>query len=194
MITCHLVSYAQFTNRTPHQFNPNDWSIVEYCTPCHINDVSQDSTLMNFPLSYESDSIKPYDNWDVSGISKLCFSCHDGTNAPYVHNKVANQTNTYDIKTTTFHPVSIEYVYSDSASIKLRNPFITLSGLGSTIAEDMLRNGKVECTSCHDPHFSQYDACKICPPNNSKERENSAYLSLRKSNMKSKLCLTCHKF
>jgi predicted CXXCH cytochrome family protein len=74
------------------------------------------------------------------------------------------------------HPIS--FTYDDalaSADGELEIPSTADSGLGSTIAADMLTSNKVQCSSCHDPH-------------------NAAGVSflLRKTNQGSQLCLTCH--
>jgi predicted CXXCH cytochrome family protein len=74
------------------------------------------------------------------------------------------------------HPVS--FVYDSLLAEQdgqLSNPATAPSGLGSTIAEDMLVGGKMECTSCHNVHDS-------AGPRG----------LLHKSNAGSALCMTCH--
>ncbi len=110
------------------------------------------------------------------GTSKLCLGCHDGS-YPGLRNRKAIFSGG-DLARS--HPVS--FTYSSSLAARVRNgtlhdPRTTSSGLGGTIAEDMLdENGKMQCTSCHNVHPSEAKGPKL----------------LRMDNRGSRLCLTCH--
>ena len=117
------------------------------------------------------------------GISKLCLSCHDGTIAQ--DNFFNNSNNIHSVKGKFIlgsnldndHPVS--FIYDSNLAFTdggLADPMTAESGLGGTIYSDLLVNGKVECSSCHDVH----------------NVAGTGY-SLKKSNFSSSLCLTCHK-
>lgn len=114
-------------------------------------------------------------DWD----SKVCLSCHDGVTARASH----TTTNVGDIENIEFsmdfnHPVSIDFNSQIARSKSyLNDPSITPSGLGGTIEQDLLVNGKVECSSCH-----------ILFLNVSTQK----YATLIKSNSGSQLCFTCH--
>jgi len=73
----------------------------------------------------------------ISGVRADCRACHDGTKAPAMGNG---------------HVVEVDYakVRAEKPD-SLRAPNAP-SGLGSTVAADMLVNGKVECQTCHIPH------------------------------------------
>lgn len=115
--------------------------------------------------------------------SKLCLSCHDGTVAldswggtvgtvkwPQGHADVVGGKGWLHED----HPVSFTYDGAlASTDGGLVDPAAAASGLGGTIAADMLYDGKLECASCHDVH-------------------SSAFKLLRKPNDGSALCLTCH--
>lgn len=140
--------------------------------------------------------------------SKACLSCHDGVNA--INSMInapgsggysssgatvafgataagASKTMPSGVTQigtdlTNDHPISITYT-AGKASLKattsaLIGTWTTPSG-GNTIA-DLLRNNKVECSSCHDPHLG----------------ENNTFLRREKgsgySNEGSKVCLSCH--
>jgi predicted CXXCH cytochrome family protein len=109
-----------------------------------------------------------------SGASKACLSCHDGslavnqsfdgswfsgsvsggvTNAQYVG--VSRQI-AADGNLTTTHPISFDYndvaskdpeIYPASTTLA----FATGDLAGKTVAA-LLKNGRMECSSCHDPH------------------------------------------
>ena len=114
--------------------------------------------------------------------SKLCLSCHDGTVAVdnfgdqtggthFLSGNSSIGTNLNDD-----HPISFTYDASlVSSDDGLYDPTTTNSGLGGTIAQDMLIGGQVQCASCHDVHNS-IGVEKL----------------LRKTNAASALCLTCH--
>ena len=70
------------------------------------------------------------------------------------------------------HPISIQYI-EGRASLKPKNTPLT-NWLGASTINDVLRNGKVQCSSCHDPH------------------DNTNQLYKRASNAGSALCLSCH--
>ena len=90
------------------------------------------------------------------------------------------------------HPISFEYSTAlAKADGGLEDPATAPSGLSGTIAEDLLQNGFMECSSCHDVHVARktVDGCNGC--HRVPGREPS--LSIRVPNEKSALCLTCHK-
>ncbi len=185
--------YGQQVNN-PHKFNAANWEFTEWCNPCHVYGSESNVPSGSFLLSYENDSLSSTDSTYLSGISKLCFTCHDGTVAQFSHSADLSQLRLSvggsSIKNA--HPVSIVYPVNGQRNVKLHNPQTTLSGLGGTIAEDMLKNGRIECTSCHDAHFSmQTTPCSSCPTNLNQQTGNKPN-SLLMSNEKGALCLTCH--
>ncbi len=72
------------------------------------------------------------------------------------------------------HPVSIDYI-EGRASLRLKSTPIGAEGwYRANTINDLLRNGKVECVSCHDPHGTPYG------------------IYARQQRSGSKLCLGCH--
>ena len=186
LIILSSIVYAQPAKINPHNFSTNTWGYSERCNPCHV-DNPENKTEKGFSISYESDSLSKADTTGLSGISKLCFACHDGTVAGFNHITDFDQAMNADGMSHN-HPISIFYKADSLARYKLYNPDLTMSGLGGTISEDLLVNGRVECTSCHDPHFSMTKtSCKSCPPG-----RNNEISSLWVKNNKSVLCLICH--
>ncbi len=131
-----------------------------------------------------------------TGATLACLSCHDGVSAM---NSVVNapgsggynpsgsyigQTTPKDMPNaeeiaiglngdlTNDHPVSIQYV-EGVAGLKPINTPITGWNNAQTIS-DLLRDGKVQCVTCHDPHDPTWGRY------------------LRRSNAGSELCKTCH--
>ncbi|BBG66089.1 cytochrome c family protein [Hydrogenimonas sp.] len=134
-----------------------------------------------------------------SGATLACLSCHDGVsainsvvNAPGSGGYNLNGTligfndptyqermGTSNVRAvgafgdlTNDHPVSIPYV-EGAASLKPKNTQIS-GWQGATTINDLLRDGKVQCVSCHDPHYPNWGTFR------------------RTSNNGSELCKTCH--
>jgi hypothetical protein len=86
------------------------------------------------------------------GSSKLCLSCHDGS-----YSGIKNPLRNFGTDLTNMHPISIVYDSALAGRTKiageLQDPSVALSGLGSTIQNDILdKNNEMQCTTCHDVH------------------------------------------
>jgi predicted CXXCH cytochrome family protein len=188
-----------------HDFSNASWS-QEICAPCHTphgaDGSVSDAPLWNHSITSATFTLYSSDTLDATpgqpiGASKLCLSCHDGTIAV---DSFGGDTGTRSISSwsrtgtvlSTHHPIS--FVYDStlaSTDGELVNPSTANSGLGSTIATDLLSNGRLECTSCHDVHIARNtQGCSGC--HGAHGPINKESLSLRKSNVGSALCLTCH--
>ena len=144
-----------------------------------------------------SSTLKGAQSAQPDGTAKLCLGCHDGTVAldafdgkltGTAGNEIQNiygaglkgfmvpgASSPSDLRGT--HPLSI--TYDTTADTKLQ-PTTTAMGTSGTIA-DVLDNGKVQCSSCHDVH----------------DKESVAGTHLLRVAQKggatpSGLCLTCH--
>ncbi|MCK5000215.1 MAG: hypothetical protein KAS23_11790 [Anaerohalosphaera sp.] len=122
---------------------------------------------------YTSTSMDAVTAEEPDGASKLCMSCHDGSNGhTYIgtHTKIDYDTgspivdddgNPVNFAPTAWEDLSnshpISFVYDEQLALDdggLKNPTED-SGLGGSIADDMLDPaGKVQCTTCHDVHTS----------------------------------------
>jgi len=169
-----ILIYSQ-ESKNPHNVSSDDWGADgKDCIVCHPLQNSSTEIKYN-PLWNNNKSNKNYSiyssptlNANISqpdGSSKLCLSCHDGTIA----------SNNIGTDLSDDHPVS--FTYNSSLSIidgGLKDPSYSMSGLGGTVEKDLLTSGKLQCTSCHNPHQSVY-------PQN-----------LIMDNEKSELCFKCH--
>lgn len=175
-----------------HDFSTENWNLGgEICQPCHTpHDASLDisgSPLWNRQATTATFQLYTSPTFDgsstigqPSGTSKLCLSCHDGTIALDNFGGFNGGNNFAFLQVGSDlrndHPISFTY---DTALATqdpgLYDPTTQSSGLGSTIHMDLLHDGKVECTSCHNVH-----------------NESGADYLLVKSNAGSALCLTCH--
>jgi hypothetical protein len=158
------------------------------CDQCHVPHHAATENigvpLWNPDRDVDMSHLTPYSSATLDatpgtpdGISKLCLSCHDGTGSAAQPGTNGNFNN--DI--TNMHPVSFVY---DTALLalddELNDPSTFITSAGGTIDKDMLIFGKMQCSSCHDPHI---------------QAEVSKGL-LRVANDKgpggSQLCRTCH--
>jgi predicted CXXCH cytochrome family protein len=162
-------------------------SETEVCIFCH----TPHNSKPNGPLWNRNDPGATYILYNSStlqavpgqpdGSSTLCLSCHDGTIA--LGNVISRTTDiTFSGGVTKMpagrtnlstdlsddHPVS--FVYNSALSVadgQLKDP----SAVSYPVS---LENGKVQCTSCHDPHKNIYSDFLVA------------------SNRFSELCFKCH--
>ncbi len=184
---------AQTIINSGHDFSKKDWNMEgDACIVCHAEKKS-DYKYKAYPYwnhQLSTESYKVYSSATMNaivgqpdGVSKLCLSCHDGTVAldNYGGKKDGNEYISDNANLGTDlrddHPIS--FVYDKRLSKVdggLYDPNTTESGLGDTIANDMLHNQKLQCTSCHDVHNIMGQQALLI-----------------KSNNVSSLCLTCHR-
>ena len=164
-------------------------STAEACTFCHAShNVTPNVTpLWNHTLSsqtyttYTSSTYNSGAQTPGAGSSKLCLSCHDGTIASgqTVANGLISTTGSmpaadvFGSNLATSHPVSM--VPADDgqlASTLFANPPTTKD------PSVKLVSGKVECTTCHDPHVQNNDP--------------AVPMFLVRSNAGGLLCTACH--
>lgn len=184
------VGFGQITG-SAHDFSGFTWSGGEICIACHTPH-NADGTVPNVPLwNHELSAVATYTLYSSntlnatmgqpSGSSKLCLSCHDGTVALENFGGATGgitfvSTGNVGTNISDDHPISFDYDDAlATADGELATPSSALSGLGGTIAADMLFGGQMQCGSCHDVHNG----------------EGVTHLLL-KTNAASALCLTCH--
>jgi len=189
-------------NGSAHDFsNINaDGQICVNChTPHNADTATADAPLWNHDVTqatftlYTSPTLNATPN-QPTGASKLCLSCHDGTVAvdsfggragtdfilsgegAYIGTDLSND-----------HPISITYDSAlATADPGLNDPAATSVTIGQggdktstgSVSAIMLRNGILQCSSCHDVH------------NNFVPVGEEFLLVVTKAN--SDLCFTCH--
>lgn len=188
------IAFAGSITGSAHDFSGKSWnSTGEICVVCHTPHNAQtgvtDAPLWNHEVTTTTFTIYNTATFDATGgqpngASKLCLSCHDGTVAIDNFGGTTNGSNfigggkNLGADISNDHPVS--FTYDDAlatADGELHAPSSTNSGLGGTIADDLLIGGSMECSSCHDVHNT--------------DAVNGTKL-LVKTNSGSALCLTCH--
>ena len=104
-------------------------------------------------VRYSSDTFQGIADSQPSGDSKLCLSCHDGSNSNYAWMNPDHSFGADELASS--HPIS--FVYDSALAAQdgaLKDPSEG-STLGRTILEDLLDSeSKVQCGSCHDVHSS----------------------------------------
>ncbi|HOE96458.1 MAG TPA: cytochrome c3 family protein [Candidatus Sumerlaeota bacterium] len=167
----------------------------QICIFCHTTH-NADTTVTDAPLWNHDVTTKNYQVYNSpsldatpgqpAGASRLCLSCHDGTIAV---DSYGDRTGVIFLggdaaigadELTNDHPVS--FTYDDSLAVQdgeLFLPSSAPSGMGGTIAQDLLFNNQLECASCHDVHNGPAAAAV-----------NDHLLTV--TQVQSQLCLTCH--
>ena len=188
-----------------HDFQNRTWNTTKStCGVCHTVHGATDNTVPLWGHATTVATFTPYTSptldaqapASITGASRACLSCHDGTVA--VNNfggmiqggsvEMIDPAALIGTDLSNDHPIGI--IYDAALAAKdgfLQNPESTLvtgpdfTGT-KTISQEFLRGGKLECVSCHDIH---------------KERgasKNSSIMLIMSgpSYAGSKLCLTCH--
>lgn len=147
-------------------------TMVAYNTHSDNSDVADDSDDGSASTFFfgKSSAVKSQGTTTIDSFSKDCLSCHDGFQASdrkVNYKNSPGQKSHWDPKGATEHPIGMNY-----ASYSARDPqkYKSVSSFGSKM---MFVNGRVGCTTCHDP---------LNPEKN----------HLAKSDYRSALCLTCH--
>jgi len=190
---------------SPHDFSTETWNTrEEICRTCHVphdhqRDIYQLGLLWNHSTSNATYTTYTLDDGTVvgqpDGTAKLCLSCHDGTvgiddwdgqntgaGTIFVGGDdlvPGNITNPNDLSRT--HPLSVVYDYVPGQADEMNDPATTPMGTSGMI-DDVLDNGKVQCSSCHDVHDNESVANTHLLRVSQKASQGQA----------SGLCLSCH--
>ena len=163
-----------------HDFSDEEWTGGDPCAACHAPD--RDEAPEGAPLwDLEADLSRKFgarggERAEPGQGTLVCLRCHDGTiaserTAGAEEKRFANKEHPGMFSSgheSSEHPVGVEYPQFD----KGYRPLIAVVASGTVTLPD----GKVECTSCHDPH----------------DMSDQDYM-LVASNARSGLCLICHR-
>ncbi len=185
-----------------HDLSGSAFSGGEICVICHVPHKAK-TTVSNAPLWNHKVTETTFAVYSTptmeatvgqpGGVSKLCLSCHDGTVALDAFGErsggdsrvtAASRLGT-DLKDD--HPISITYNAAlATADPGLYDPASRTVTIGAgewtkagTIADVLLVDGKLECSSCHAVH------------NDFIQDDDDPLLKITKAG--SELCLACHK-
>lgn len=153
------------------------------CMQCHIQEMKIDEKSGLTPWAKPRKIDIPIANIDESGgkadsFSTACLSCHDGNigsmvaNAPLSPCGLKSKMPVSDKGAN--HPVFIPYSKAVEGELHPRHSPLKGEWVKAKEVNDLLRDDKVVCISCHVPHHSS----------------DSGYL--RTSQKNSALCLGCH--
>lgn len=153
----------------PHNIMPN-------VTPLWDHTLSSQSYTTYTSSTYTSGAQTP-----AAGSSKLCLSCHDGTVAVgltvtqglITTSGSMNTADVFGADLSHSHPVSMTPVDDGALAASL---FTTPPSTKDPTVQ--LVSGRIECTTCHDPHV----------PN----KDPASPMFLVRSNSGSAICLACH--
>ena len=182
---------------TGHDLSTGATSGPSVCNYCHVPHAANPSMgLWSHQVSgsqyqmYDNSVSTTYEQGSPSipatpSPSRLCMSCHDGTvglgavnfsAAPLPSSKTLNSTDNFGTNLTTSHPMAFDQWNHDNT---LRSVLFTSSPRATANPSVRLWNGRVECTTCHEPHTANVD-----------KQRNMMFLAVDNSN--GALCLSCH--
>ena len=160
-----------------HDFSQDGAEPRALCTPCHTPHLTAPKAPLMDRRKRTAEPLRPYQSTrvELDSATLLCLSCHDGRIAADVYSRahatsLAQQLGASRLTGSGLrsHPIGIEYPDNDA---KYRPAAAVTAG-----GRVKLPGGRVQCTSCHDPH-------------NGGGHEKF----LISSNQRSRLCLTCHR-
>ncbi len=159
--SCAMVALGRGIKGSAHDFTSYSWWPSDFlCLTCHSarSTFNHELSTATYTVS-NSLTLDATDLGQPGGTSAKCLSCHDGTvplDSFGGHEGRAYMTGPAVLGTDlrNHHPVSFTYNAALAAiDGRLHNPATTPSGLGGTIARDMLSDeSKIECDTCHDQH------------------------------------------
>ncbi len=151
-------------------------NVTNTIKPLWDHQLSTQTYTTYISTTYSSGSETP-----AADTSRLCLSCHDGTVAvgltiaqgTVTTSGTMSSTDVFGTNLATSHPVSMTPVNDGQLATSLfASPPSTKDPAVKLVA------GKVECTTCHDPHTPNLDP--------------STPMFLARSNSGGALCLACH--
>jgi predicted CXXCH cytochrome family protein len=160
-----------------HDFTGGGRVDRDLCLPCHTMHLSATQAPLRVQRPNTREPLRP---WQTRGIeldaaSLLCLSCHDGIAARDVFagthgaNWADNRASPLAARPRlTGHPVGIPYPTA-------RRDYEPAEYVGGA-AGLKLPDGRIQCTTCHDPHNTH---------------QHAGMLRIR--NDGSRLCLSCHR-
>jgi predicted CXXCH cytochrome family protein len=160
-----------------HDFSRGEPHPRDLCLPCHAPHLPGANPPLLDRRPAATQPIRTYSALaiELDGASLLCMSCHDGLFATDVFTsshstRLASQLGASSLGYGGLqgHPVGVTYPSGDTKY----HPASVVAADGSI----KLPDGRIQCTSCHDPH-------------NARRHEGL----LVKSNERSRLCLSCHR-
>lgn len=160
-----------------HDFSRDPRNPRDLCLTCHTPHMTTKRAplLDRDPRSAQPASLRQAFGDELNSSSILCLSCHDGVTAPDVYTSSHSLMWTgqlgsqqYGSRPLTSHPIGAKYPVVDA---KYHSPAEVESD-----GRMRLPGGRVQCTSCHDPHNTERHPAMLV-----------------RSNQRSSLCLACHR-
>ena len=160
-----------------HDFSQGGATPRDLCLTCHTPHITaaRAPLLEAAPRSRRAVALRTVFGEELNRASLLCLSCHDGVTARDVYTgthatALASQLGAQfiDVRPLASHPIGRRYPLADS----------TYRGTAEVQADGRIKlpAGRVQCTSCHDPHNTERHPWMLV-----------------KSNDRSALCLSCHR-
>ncbi len=159
-----------------HDFTHGGRSGRELCLPCHTPHLLAPPPPRLDRRPGAGEPLRPYEGpgIELTGWSLLCLGCHDGVTAPDVFSvahavRLGGQLANSRLGTRGLRSHPVGTVYPTTNEKYQPRAAVEAAGL-------LLPDGRIQCTTCHDAHNTQRHAGL-----------------LRRSNERSRLCVTCHR-
>ncbi len=161
-----------------HDFSDGGRVPRDLCTPCHTPHITaaQAPLLVRRPAATQPAASYRTAAGDLNEASLVCLSCHDGSVAPDVY--AGSHAVTWFEQSTVGAPLGRPRMTSHplGVSMPLNDPTYHSPAAAVQGGAVRLYDGRVQCTSCHDPH-------------NTNRHPGMLWIS----NERSRQCLACHR-
>jgi len=185
-------------SHTGHDLSNGSQTGPDVCLYCHMPHMANPSLglwshqvsgaqyqLYDKTVSTTYSQGAPAISTSVASPSRLCLSCHDGTvglgamnfsSAPLPTSKALSPADDLGTDLRSSHPMAFDQWNPDNTLLQVlfsSNPRATAN------SKVQLWNGRIECTTCHEPHTPNLDP-----------QRSLMFLSVNNAN--GMLCLACH--
>ena len=187
-----LIASLLASDMNPHNFTVDNLenNSDEACIFCHTPETTSSwnggSNLMwnnnTTDITFKVYGLESIAAKNRQNSSLTCLGCHDGVIGPDMGNNFsilrASHTGSFQNGIlgngeSKGHPVSVKYIEGKAGLISKNTQIFGFTNASKI--NDLLKDGRVECVSCHNPHETRWGKY------------------LRHRNSKSEICVTCHK-
>jgi len=176
---------------SPHDLTAGTQSSANICEFCHVPHTAKTTVGLWGHDITPSQTYSPYASstytqgavtMPAGSPSRMCLSCHDGTLG--LSTTLASTTKTLSAEANLGTNLSQDHPFGFDqwlANNNLRDELFSTTPRATANASVKLWNGRIECTTCHEPHRPDID-----------RQRPAMFLSV--DNAKGEMCRACHDF